>query len=83
MKKVLYLGCLGKEPYLNAMNMDKFWNFRMFTIEKRKLKVIFRLRAMPSSHVCSRGQIEQHWKDGRDQLAVSFRTEPCQQVVPT
>ena len=62
--------------------MDTFWNFRMFTIEKRKLKVIFRLRAMPSSHVCSLAQIEQHRKDGRDQLAVSFRTEPCRQVVP-
>ena len=30
----------------------------MFTIEKRKFKVIFRLRAMPTSHVCSHGQIE-------------------------
>lgn len=52
----------------------------MFAIEKRKLKVIFRLCVMPSSHDFSHGQIEQHRRDGRDQLVVSFRTEPCQQV---
>lgn len=76
-------GTFGQERLLkNALNIDKFQKFRMFTIQKRNLEVLCRLRAMPISHVRSRGQIEQHRKDGRGQLTVSFRTEPCQQVAP-
>ena len=48
---------MGKEGYLNALNIDKFWNFRMFAIERRRLKVIFRLRAIPARTIVHMGKL--------------------------